>query len=81
MNYIFNEQGAGTNQIDRSYLAPCIVESTVSIGITVPDRIPRITCMTPFLIGIFDSELSIAAVNGREFSGRPINVTAVDNKV
>jgi len=46
----------------------------VSNGITAPDRIPRITCMTPFLIGIFDSVLRSVAVNGREFSGRPMSV-------
>jgi hypothetical protein len=47
----------------------------VSNGIIDPDRIPRITCITPFFIGIFDSLLRIVAVNGREFAGRPISVT------
>lgn len=56
-----------------------MVVKTVSNGMTVPDRMPRMTCITPFLIGIFDSVLSTAAVNGNEFSGRPISVTTEIN--
>jgi hypothetical protein len=39
------------------------------------------TCITPFLIGIFDSALRIVAVNGNELSGRPTSVTTEMDKL
>lgn len=33
------------------------------------------TCITPFLIGMFDSVLRIVAVNGKGFVDRPTSVT------
>ena len=61
---------------DRSREDSCNDNSfLLSIARLIVHVSPRTTCITPFFTGMFDSALSMVAVNGREFSGRPVSVT------